>query len=166
MKLRHRIREIATFYVGEFWCRRFHGPLFASLGGYGGTDHLGRRRAEYFGLRCVKCGRSWEKSGRPKLLTKKQEKAIAAAFGNAWADHGPEKLTSHEVARVALIPSEVEQLVAIQKHGPTFAGDLISKATEKNLRELGLVARLEGWATVTLEGKRWLMQAGLERWDE
>lgn len=168
MKWRHRIREVVTYYFGELWCRRFHRPLFTSLGGYGGTDHLGRRRGKYHGVRCVKCGRSWEKSGDSKPLTPEQERACKAALGDAWVggDGKAKPMTSLKVSRIALTPSELEQLVAIQNNGPTFAGDLISHSTEKALREKGLVARIEGWAAVTLEGVTWLRQSGLERWDE
>lgn len=66
--------------------------------------------------------------------------------------------------KIALTPSEVEQLAAIQKHGPTMAGNLISTDTEKSLRGKGLVARMESWATVTLEGVAWLRQAGMEKY--
>ena len=73
-RLKIKIRQCWTYYVGEYWCRRFHRPLFSNLGGYGGIDHLGKRRKEYYSLYCSKCNRNWEKNGKPKPLTPEQEK--------------------------------------------------------------------------------------------
>ena len=65
-------------------------------------------------------------------------------------------------AEIPLTPHEVAQLVCLHEHGVTWPGDLFDKGSEKTLREKGLVARLEGWAVVTVEGIAWLSRAGLK----
>ncbi len=86
--IRQRARIVINYLIGEWYCRRFHRPLFSSIGGIGGTDVWGRRQREYYGLRCVKCSRHWEKRGEPKPLTPEQEQACAQAFGSMWRGRG------------------------------------------------------------------------------
>lgn len=45
---------------GEQYCRRFHRPMIACSGGYGGRDVFGRRRKEYISSMCPVCGNRWE----------------------------------------------------------------------------------------------------------
>jgi hypothetical protein len=88
----HRLQRrfsIAWHYLkGEWWCRKRHAPFFTELGGYGGTDWLGRRQQEYHGCWCVVCNNRWEKAGSPKPLTPEQEIACAEAFGDMWTGKG------------------------------------------------------------------------------
>lgn len=151
-------RGVVNYLLGEWWCARFHRPLIANLGGYGGRNVWGRRRKEYYGRLCLKCERRWEKPGRPKPLTPEQERACSEAFGSAWVGGKGVKAETH---LPALTPPEVEQLLAIHIHNLTRAGDLISTNAEKSLREKGLVDRMEGWAVATDAGDRWLKCSGL-----
>ena len=51
-------------------------------------------------------------------------------------------------------PIQVEQLLQIHAKGLVWAGDLISKDATKELRDLGLVVRSEGWYSCTGEGAK------------
>jgi len=153
-----RVRAVMNYLAGEWYCAKLHRPLMAGCAGYGGRDVWGRRRREYYSRRCVECGRSWEKAGKPKPLTPDQEKACSDAFGSSWVGDAKKKIKTHHLA---LTPSEIEQLLAIWVHNLTFAGDLISKDAERSLREKGLVDRMEGWAVATEKGEEWLKCSGL-----
>ena len=83
-RLRRRIVSVCRYIKGRLWCRRFHKPVFYNIGGYGGRDVWGRRRKEYHGFHCWRCGNRWDQSGRPKPLTTAQRRACADAFGSLW----------------------------------------------------------------------------------
>lgn len=51
-------------FKGRVWCLRFHAPVLRGLGGYGGTDHRGRRRKGYHSMSCSACGNNWEQADR------------------------------------------------------------------------------------------------------
>lgn len=61
-----KIKALWNYLIGEFYCRKFHRPLFYDLGSYGGTDYFGRRRGSYNEWRCTKCWRTWEKNAVSK----------------------------------------------------------------------------------------------------
>lgn len=93
MRIRRRLRILWNYYLGEWFCARFHRPLLASLGGCGGRNHWRRRRKEYYSRTCLICERRWEKSGSPKKLTREQEDACEEALGDSWRRREPaEKL--------------------------------------------------------------------------
>lgn len=68
-----------------------------------------------------------------------------------------------ETFQIALTPREVEQLLALHKHGTTQPGDLITHGGEKALRKKGLTGRTEcgRWCMVNATGVDWLRMAGL-----
>jgi hypothetical protein len=57
------LRGVWRVYKGRLWCRQFHGPVLCGLGGYGGVDHLFRRRGSYKSVSCLKCGNAWDETG-------------------------------------------------------------------------------------------------------
>lgn len=54
------VSKIFRFFKGRAWCLTFHAPVIRELGGYGGSDHFGRRRRAYHSMWCVKCGNRWD----------------------------------------------------------------------------------------------------------
>lgn len=54
------IKPLIRYIKGRVWCMWRHAPVIRLLGGYGGTDHWGRRRGAYHDMWCVSCGNRWE----------------------------------------------------------------------------------------------------------
>lgn len=59
-----RSLDARHYLKGRLWCLRRHPPVVRTLGGYGGSDYLGRRRRAYHGMWCVRCGNRWEQASR------------------------------------------------------------------------------------------------------
>lgn len=65
--MRHQVAKLWRYLKGRCWCRKRHRPVFVAPGGYGGRDHLNRKRAAYTSVWCVVCDNRWEenRSRRP-----------------------------------------------------------------------------------------------------
>ena len=63
-KLGRLVRVLCRYIKGRVWCLTFHAPVLRTLGGYGGRDHLNRRRKAYHGMWCVKCNNRWDQADR------------------------------------------------------------------------------------------------------
>lgn len=79
-------RALRRYIKGRVWCLTWHSPVIRELGGYGGLDHLGRRRKSYHSIWCVTCGNRWEQADkgepcRAALMwhTRESEKRAIAA---------------------------------------------------------------------------------------
>jgi hypothetical protein len=81
----NKLKNIFNYFKGEYYCKKFHNPVFVSMPGYGGRDHFNRKRQSYYPKWCVVCDNRWE-SKNYKPLTEEQKKACKKAFGNMWKD--------------------------------------------------------------------------------
>lgn len=63
-KLERLVRVLYRYLKGRVWCLTFHAPVVRELGGYGGRDHLNRRRKAYHSIWCVKCNNGWDQADR------------------------------------------------------------------------------------------------------
>ena len=67
--------KIYRYYKGRLWCITFHSPVVRCMGGYGGTDHFGRRRkySLWTGSWVLKAQRRTKTTGRKEETGKTRE---------------------------------------------------------------------------------------------